>query len=61
MAKKKVKKGEKLACVPCGREIVIDDCCVTETDLWCCGKPMKKKASIVPKKKKARVIKKKKK
>lgn len=39
----KLKKGDKLMCVPCGREVVVDSCGVSEATLWCCGKPMKKK------------------
>ncbi|TAM43109.1 hypothetical protein EPN54_00650 [bacterium] len=40
----KHKKGQKLVCVPCGRRIVIDACGASETTIWCCGKPMQKKA-----------------
>ena len=42
MAKAKLKKGVRLACVPCGREVVIDNCGISRTTLWCCGRPMKK-------------------
>lgn len=46
----KIKKGDKLACSPCGREISVDACGVSETTLWCCGRPMKKKGKKVTKK-----------
>ena len=39
----KMKKGDKLVCVPCGREVVVGCCGVSTTTLWCCGRPMKKK------------------
>lgn len=45
MAKAKLKKGTKLVCVPCGREVVIDNCGVSRTTLWCCGSPMRKKTA----------------
>lgn len=41
----KMKKGDKLVCVPCGRQVVVDCCGVGTTTLWCCGRPMKKKKS----------------
>jgi len=37
----KVRKGEKLVCVPCGREVVVNNWGVSGSTLWCCGKPMK--------------------
>lgn len=40
----KLKKGQKMECVPCGREVIVDCCGASETTLWCCGKPMKPKA-----------------
>lgn len=40
----KLKKGQKLVCVPCGREVAIDACGISRTTLWCCGKPMQKKS-----------------
>lgn len=39
----KMKKGDKLACAPCGREVVVDCCGLSTATIWCCGKPMKKK------------------
>ncbi|MDD2688717.1 MAG: hypothetical protein PHT41_00995 [Candidatus Omnitrophica bacterium] len=48
----KMKKGQKLVCVPCGREVVIDCCGISRTTLWCCGKPMRPKAKKSAKKKK---------
>ncbi|MBF0217306.1 MAG: hypothetical protein HQL30_09980 [Candidatus Omnitrophica bacterium] len=45
----KMKKGEKLVCIPCGTEVVISNSGLTESTLWCCSKPMKKKA-LAPKK-----------
>ena len=40
----KLKKGQKLSCVPCGREVIVDACGAAETTIWCCGKPMRPKA-----------------
>ncbi|MDD5583675.1 MAG: hypothetical protein PHV55_01280 [Candidatus Omnitrophica bacterium] len=49
----KLKKGQKMACVPCGREVVVDACGASSTTLWCCGKPMARAAkSKSPSKKK---------
>jgi hypothetical protein len=48
----KLKKGQKLACVPCGREVVVDACGVSGTTIWCCGKPMQPKSKAAAKKKK---------
>lgn len=48
----KLKKGARLACVPCGREVVVDCCGVSERTIWCCGKPMAKKSKARPKRKK---------
>ncbi len=39
----KFKKGQKLLCVPCGRELTISSCGVSDRVVWCCGKPMQKK------------------
>ena len=47
----KLKKGAKLTCVPCGRQVVVDSCGASETTIWCCGRPMKKKAKAQAKKK----------
>lgn len=46
----KVKRGQKLACVPCGREVVVDACGVSEETIWCCGKPMSQKKRTAAKK-----------
>ena len=43
MAKAKVRKGEKMVCSPCGREVIIDNCGASQRTIWCCGKPMMKK------------------
>lgn len=51
MKKSGFKKGSKLACVPCGREVVIDACGASATTIWCCGRPMKKVTRSKPKKK----------
>ncbi len=45
-----MKKGQKVVCVPCGREVVINSCGVSRSTIWCCGKPMKPKAKAAPKK-----------
>ncbi len=36
----KVKKGSRLVCVPCGREVIVDACGISQQTIWCCGKPM---------------------
>ena len=36
----KLKKGMRLACVPCGRQVVVDACGLSIQTVWCCGKPM---------------------
>ncbi len=59
MVKKSIKKGSKLVCVPCGREVIVDECGMSERTIWCCGKPMKK-GSASPKKKKTKSSRKKK-
>jgi len=50
MAKAKLKKGARLVCVPCGREVIIDCCGTSTTTLWCCGKPMKRRTRAKVKK-----------
>jgi len=47
----KVTNGQRLVCVPCGREVIIDECGCSEDTLWCCGKPMASKAKKISKKK----------
>ena len=49
----KMKKGQKLTCVPCGREVVVSDLGIARTTIWCCGAPMKAKARVTSKKKKS--------
>lgn len=39
----KVKKGDRLVCVPCGREVTVGYGGIGETTLWCCGQPMGQK------------------
>ena len=48
----KLKKGQKLSCIPCGRQVVVNACGVSRTTLWCCGKPMTAKAKAAKSKKK---------
>ena len=50
----KPKKGQKLLCIPCGRRVVIDACGASETTIWCCGRPMQKKAKAKKAKKKGK-------
>jgi len=47
----KLKKGSKLACVPCGREIMVDACGMSQRTIWCCDRPMKSKSKVKAKKK----------
>jgi hypothetical protein len=39
----KFKKGEKLICAPCGREIVVSSAGISRKTIWCCGRPMAKR------------------
>lgn len=39
----KVKKGDRLVCVPCGREVVVDALGISTQTTWCCGSPMSSK------------------
>lgn len=50
----KYKKGQKLMCIPCGREVEVDSCGMSSTSIWCCGKPMKEKGSRQPARKTAK-------
>ena len=50
MNKTKIKKGMRLACIPCGREVIVDCCGMSATTLWCCGRPMKRGSSTSQKK-----------
>ena len=47
-----LKKGQKLACEPCGREVIVDACGASETTIWCCNQPMAAKTKKTNKKKK---------
>lgn len=47
----KLKKGQRLVCEPCGREIVVDACGCSESGVWCCNQPMAGKAKSKAKKK----------
>ena len=47
----KIKKGQKLTCIPCGREVTISNLGIAETTIWCCGRPMKTKSRATAKKK----------
>jgi hypothetical protein len=49
----KIKKGQRLTCIPCGREVIISNLGIAGTTIWCCGRPMKAK-SKTPAKKKAK-------
>ncbi len=42
----KLKKEEKLVCVPCGREVTISNIGISDTTILCCGRPMKHKAKV---------------
>lgn len=39
----KIRKGQKLTCIPCGREVIVDCCGISRRTIWCCGKPMASK------------------
>ncbi|MFH1768295.1 MAG: hypothetical protein ABH858_03945 [Candidatus Omnitrophota bacterium] len=47
----KLKKGQKLVCVPCGREVLISSAGVSRSTIWCCGKSMAQGAKTKAKKK----------
>lgn len=59
MAEKKITKGSRLICSPCGREIVVTDCGITKRTLWCCGRSMGKSSVTKKKTIKKRITKKK--
>ena len=42
----KPRKGQKLVCVPCAREITISSAGISRTTLWCCGRAMKPKSKV---------------
>lgn len=48
----KIEKGQRLVCEPCGREVVVDMCGLSESTMWCCNQPMVHKAAKKTKKKK---------
>lgn len=50
----RLKRGQKMVCIPCGREVVISDLGVSESAVWCCGRPMKAKGKRAAKKKTSR-------
>jgi len=47
----KLTRGQKLVCIPCSREVVISNTGISRTTIWCCGRPMKQKATTSSKKK----------
>jgi len=47
----KLKRGQKMVCIPCAREVVISSAGTARTTLWCCGRPMQQKAKTTAKKK----------
>jgi hypothetical protein len=47
----KLKKGQKMVCVPCAREVVVSNVGTSSTTLWCCGRPMKQKSQATATKK----------
>jgi hypothetical protein len=50
----KLKRGQKMVCIPCAREVVISNAGTSRTTLWCCGRPMQQKAKATSKKKPTR-------
>jgi hypothetical protein len=49
----KMKKGQILECEPCGREVTVNKEGVSNTTVYCCGRPMKQKSKAATKKKTA--------
>lgn len=47
----KLKRSRRVACIPCGREVVVDCCGVLEEDILCCGRLMQLKDKPTAKKK----------
>jgi hypothetical protein len=37
----KLKKGDALVCIPCGREVAVSSAGISTATIWCCGMPMK--------------------
>jgi hypothetical protein len=50
----KLKKGQTLECVPCGREVMVSKEGRSLIPVYCCGTPMKQKTKSAIKKKIAR-------
>ncbi|UCF77932.1 MAG: hypothetical protein JSW03_07405 [Candidatus Eiseniibacteriota bacterium] len=50
----KLRRNQKLTCVPCGRVVTVSSAGVSRGTVWCCAKPMKGKAKAAPKKKAAK-------
>jgi len=50
----KLKKGSKVVCQPCGREVIVSTAGISNSTIWCCGKPMKSKTKVGLKKKTAK-------
>jgi len=53
MPKGKNKKGSKLFCIWCGREVIISNFGISDSKIWCCARPMLKKTPSLMKKYKA--------
>ena len=45
----KLRKGQNMVCVPCGRQVTISAAGISRSTLWCCGKPMKSGKKTVKK------------
>ncbi|MCK4908768.1 MAG: hypothetical protein KAS70_02615 [Planctomycetes bacterium] len=37
----RLKKGQAIGCVPCGRQLVVSRAGISKTTIWCCERPMR--------------------
>ena len=47
----KLKKGQILECVPCGRKVTVSKEGASLTTVYCCGRPMKQRTTSAKEKK----------
>ncbi len=45
----KLRKGQNMVCVPCGRQVTVSTAGFSRSTLWCCGKPMESGKKAVKK------------
>ncbi len=50
----KLRRNQKLTCVPCGRVVTVSSSGASRGTIWCCSRPMQQKTKAAPKKKAAK-------